>query len=97
MVSKSRILGFDLENSKTEDILLFKAELEIVSNHLGEQTPDWLNEKLDETNATYNHKVRAEMKRQLQLAKAKLEGLKTMDQKRSDLEAKIAALQKSLA
>lgn len=100
----SRILviiqNMDVEQVATvEELIVGKAQLETVDSgyqSLGIETPEWVIDKLGETDREINSRVRGELQRRLRAAKARRAALRTREEQRSGLDSEIAELEKKL-
>lgn len=100
----SRILviiqNMDVEQVATvEELIVGKAQLETVDGGyqaLGIETPEWVIDKLGETDREINSRVRGELQRRLRAAKARRAALRTREEQRSGLDSEIAELEKKL-
>jgi len=90
--------GTDLEEiSSVEELLLAKNQLKVIDDgyqDLKLPTPEWVTDRLSDTDREITIRVQAELKRRLRTAKARRSALRTADEKRKDLEAEIADLEK---
>jgi hypothetical protein len=59
--------------------------------------PEWLETSLKRANEVLNFRLRDDKERKLKNLKNRLEALKTPDERRKDIAAEIAALEKELA
>lgn len=61
------------------------------------KSPDWIAEKLKEVDVEVKRRARDEKVARLKAARARLDSLKSVDDRRKDLTAEIADLEKELA
>lgn len=91
----------DVENvSSVEELILAQNQLKIIDagyQELGVDTPEWVLDKLSAVSHEITMRVRNELARQLRAAKARRDSLRTRDEKRQDLDARIAELENKLS
>lgn len=85
--------------SALEELFIIQNDLKVIDagyQELKLETPDWVTEKLIEVDHEITTRSRGELMRRLKAAKARRSALKTADEKRSDLDGEIAALEEKL-
>lgn len=87
------------EVGTVEELILAKAQLVTVDQGYQEmhlETPEWIIDKLNEVDSEIKSRVKSELIKRLRTAKARRAALKTADEKRRDLDAEIAELEKQV-
>jgi hypothetical protein len=95
------VQGMDVEEvTSVEELILARNQLSVIDQGYQDlkcETPDWVIDKLTETNREIDNRVRSELMRRLKAAEARQSALRTQTEKRKDAEAEIADLKKRLA
>lgn len=91
---------FDADRNDVEDLVSLSAVARLVQNEysvIGVEEPDWLTVRVKEIRREIKARTQDSVEKELREAQARLESLKTPEEKRAAIREKIALLTEKLA
>jgi hypothetical protein len=91
--------AIEIETTDIENLMIIKRQLMVIDEEyvsMSLTTPDWVLDKLGEVGREIKVRVEAELTRKLRNAESRRDALKSMSEKREDIDKSIASLKAQL-
>jgi hypothetical protein len=91
--------AIEIDTTDIENLMIVKRQLMVIDEEyvsMSLTTPDWVLDKLGEVSREIKNRVEAELTRKLRNAESRRDALKTVSEKRDDLDKSIASLKAQL-
>jgi len=99
MTKVDELKNFKVKNNTIEDLVAVRGDLKTLAanfNDMSLEVPEWLSEKITETELEIKSLTKAEKQAMLKKLKSQSSALMSRDEKRKAIEDQIAALEASM-